>query len=227
MLAPLRFDNDSHWCYTNAALTAWLWSTLSTTEYDFSHWGALQHQVANLLTHNKQQITDVCLNLRSFFPELFLDWQQDSRKGDAAEFTSLLLETAKQSCITMAWEQRLLERNADGTAVTVHDTGNDWMPINLAPATDSIEVLELADLLVLWSGHLGMTTALLNPSTLICCQFERLTAADTRRTNPQHFDKPCMVPLFVGSCINVEWREFVPFALVSHAGSASSVAAAG
>ena len=30
MLAPLRFDNDSHWCYTNAALTAWLWSTLST-----------------------------------------------------------------------------------------------------------------------------------------------------------------------------------------------------
>ena len=182
----------------------------------------MRTNVANLLTHNQQQITDVCLNLKSFFPDLFESWQQDCRQGDAAEFTSLLLETAKQSCIKMSWEQRLLERKDAGTAVTVHDFGNAWMPINLAPAVDSTEALELADLLALWSGHLGMTTAMLTPSTLICCQFERLNAADARRANPLHFEKPCMVPYFVGPCITVEWREYVPFALISHAGNACS-----
>ena len=141
LLAPLRFDNDSHWCYTNAALAAWMWSTLSHHDYDFSQWGTMQNCVANLLTHNKQQISDNCINLRNFFPELFQRWQQDCRQGDAAEFTSLLLETAKQSCVNQSWEQRLLVHNSTGFQITVH--GEAWAPLNLAPSHESSDNLNL------------------------------------------------------------------------------------
>ena len=36
LLAPLRFDNDSHWCCANAALAAWMWSTLSHNDFFFA-----------------------------------------------------------------------------------------------------------------------------------------------------------------------------------------------
>ena len=146
LLAPLRFDNDSHWCYTNAALAAWMWSTLSHQDYAFSQWGTMQNCVANLLTYNRQQISDTCINLRHFFPELFQRWQQDCRQGDAAEFTSLLLAMAQQNCVTQSWEQRLLVHTDNGFQITVHDHGDAWVPLNLAPSRESFEAIELADL---------------------------------------------------------------------------------
>ena len=182
----------------------------------------MQDCVANLLTHNKQQISDNCINLRNFFPELFQRWQQDSRQADAAEFASLLLETAKQSCVNQSWEQRLLVNNDTGFQITVHDHGEAWVPLNLAPSHESSEAIELADLFPIWSDYLGMTTALLAPTSLLCCQFERLNAADSRRANPLLFNDPCQVPIFCGNDIDLDWLEYKPFALISHAGSAHS-----
>ena len=222
LLAPLRFNNDSHWCYTNAALAAWMWSTLSHNDYAFSQWGTMQNNVANLLTYNRQQISENCINLRHFFPELFQRWQQDCRQGDAAEFTSLLLAMAKQNCVKQSWEQRLLVQTDTGFQITVHDHGEAWVPLNLAPTCESTEAIELADLFTIWSDYLGMTTALLAPTSLLCCQFERLNAADTRRDNPLIFNDPCQVPIFCGTGIDLDWLEYKPFAVISHAGSAQS-----
>ena len=222
LLAPLRFNNDSHWCYTNAALAAWMWSTLSHNDFAFSQWGTMQNSVANLLTYNRQQISENCINLRHFFPELFQRWQQDCRQGDAAEFTSLLLAMAKQNCVKQSWEQRLLIQTDTGFQITVHDHGEDWVPLNLAPTCDSTEAIEFADLFTVWSDYLGMTTALLAPTSLLCCQFERLNAADTRRDNPLTFHDPCQVPIFCGTGIDLDWLEYKPFAMISHVGSAQS-----
>ena len=222
LLAPLSFTNDSHWCYTNAALAAWFWSTLSSQTYDFSHWGTLQSCVAKLLIHNDRKFNAPSVTLRTFFPDLFQRWQQDSRQGDAAEFTSLLLVTADSCCVKQSWEQRLIVPTAKGITVTVHDHGSAKMLINLCPNHDFSGPIELADLFQTWHEALGMSTALLDTPSMLCCQFERLNAASTRRNNPIHFDESCQVPIFCGPNIDIDWMEFTPVAMVAHTGSAHS-----
>ena len=119
---------------------------------------------------------------------------------------------AKQNCVKQSREQRLLIQTDTGFQITVHDHGEDWAPLNLAPTCDSTEAIELADLFTVWSDYLGMTTALL----------ARLNAADTRRDNPLTFHDPCQVPIFCGTGIDLDWLEYKPFVVISHAGSAQS-----
>ena len=184
-------------------------------------YSSLQHNIS-LKNHNDRKFNAPSVTLRDFFPDLFQSWQQDSRQGDAAEFTSLLLNMADSCCVKQSWEQRLIVPTAAGIDVTVHDHGGSKMLINLCPTHDFSGPIELAELFQIWREALGMSTALLDTPTMLCVQFERLNAASTRRTNPIHFADFCQVPIFCGPNIDIDWIEFTPVAMVAHTGSAHS-----
>ena len=111
-------------------------------------------------------------------------------------------------CVKQFWKQRLIVPTATGITVTVHDYGGFKMLINLCPNHDFSGPIKLADLFQTWHKALGMSTALLDTPNILCCQFERLNAASTRRDNPIHFVESCQVPIFCGPNINVDWMEF-------------------
>jgi hypothetical protein len=225
-VAFLTLENPGNICFANAAVTSFMWTTLTLDICDFSYWGMQRQQLTSFLLAN--YATHANLMEQDWFQETMRCWGQqdpavdsdDITQQDAAEFLHVWLTQIATSAFDMRWERRYMENDS----VCTVDSGGKYMPLwmHMDATTANAHSCDLTQLFSLWRQADGMQAALITAPVCLCLHIDRLTRDTTGRIHKSdcmiNVDTPCIVPVFQGDGLTHEPVEYLPVALMSHLG---------
>ena len=226
-VAFLTLENPGNFCFANAAVLSFLWTTLSLQTCDFQNWGTQRTILTQFLLGHYS--THANLGEESWFQHIMRCWGRSDpevdidslSQQDAAEFIHVWLELLATPAFDMSWERRLLENDRPRTV----DSSGPYMPICLKfdDHLAHMQSCDLTSLFNIWRQVDGMQAALTTAPICLCIQLDRCIQTPSGdiyksecKINP---DNTCIVPTFPGSGLQHEPVEYQIIALMSHLGN--------
>ena len=225
-VAFLTLENPGNICFANAAVTTFMWTTLSLDPCDFNYWGKQRHQLTSFLLAN--YATHANLMEQDWFQDTLRCWGQqdpavdsdDITQQDATEFLHVWLTQMATPAFDMRWERRYMENDR----VCIVDSSGKYTPLwlHMDATTSTANSCDLTQLFSLWRQVDGMQAALTTAPVCLCLHIDRLTRDNTGRIHKSdcmiNIDTPCIVPVFQGAGLTHEPVEYQPVALMAHLG---------
>ena len=157
----------------------------------------------------------------TWFSTLIQHWTPPGRQGDPVEFLSFMLQGLQFDGLDMSWEQRL----QIGLETRCHDKNSRFQPLVLQFDDNLVQHdrLHLRDMMNAWVNNLGMQTAMLADTPLICLHLDRYCPRGDG--SPEKCDTPVglhgglEIPFFVGAGMEILWRDFQVISAISHQGA--------
>ena len=225
-VALLVLENPGSLCFANAAVTTFLWTSMSLDQCDFCNWGTQRQQLTQFLLASYATPTNLCDHV--WFQETMRCWgnqnpavhNDDITQQDATEFIHVWLEHMNTPAFDMRWERRFLENDR----LRTFDSGGPFTPIwlHLDETTAHANSCTLTQLFCLWRQVDGMQAALMQAPQCLCLQIDRCTRDRTGQIHKSdcmiNVDNHCIVPVFQGQGLTHEPVEYQPVAIMAHLG---------
>ena len=221
-LATSRLDNDSSLCFVNATFLATMWAFLCVEGFQLPNWGPMAQTIITdclALANQTTMLSDV-----SWMAHILSTWGNVDEQGDAAEFLQHLIRGLNFAGFTFRWERRIQL----GLLTTVRDENDSFSPIILYvdPALAHENRILLRDMIQAWHDHLGMVTALVDPTDLICIHINRLVQSGDGRICKSNlsvgFHWGCSLPFFTDDGLSIQWKDFQVVSAIAHQGQDGS-----
>lgn len=145
------------------------------------------------------------------------DWGHPDAQGDPVEFHSFLIRGLNLTGFDMSWEQRVQL----GQEVTRNDQNSAHQPLIMQIDEElcNDSHLTLNQLIRTWMNQLGIQTAMLHDTTLICLHIDRYGDGTVAKCDtPIGVHGSVSIPFYVGSGLDVSWRGYQVISMVSHQG---------
>ena len=219
-LTQLVLDNPSHLCFANAAVTCFLWSSLSRVGFQFADWGIPAPLFRDMLSSPEPYSIDS----QNWYADLTEHWEDNHGQADSAEFTQMLVQWVAPAFYCSYWHRRWMQCEN----VLIHDHGDIHQPrfLQLEPTRVTDGMIRLTDLLRSWHGELGMSAGLLRPPEALCVHLERMVQTSTGRIykmqTPVIFQGNIHVPIFQGGTLDCRWETYQAVAAFAHYGDSKA-----
>ena len=214
----LQLMNPGNWCYLNTALLTTLWSILSCSGFQISHWGPLGHCIAKFLLEAKT--TPVNVFSCEWMSSVLSQWPRSDVQGDPVEFLSFLIRGLCLPGFEWQWERRV----QIGLHFSVRDQSASCSPLvmYIDPEQAHADKISLQQLIQTWHEYMGMHTALTGNPRIVCIHVDRtiiLGNGETCKSDTLvdlHGD--CVLPFFEDADGTIGWVAFKVVAAIAHLG---------
>ena len=219
-LTNLVLDNSSHLCYANAAVSCFLWASLSRPRFSYADWGIPAPLFREMLSSPEPYSIDS----QTWYEDLTLHWDDNHGQADSAEFTQMLVQWVSPAFYCSYWHRRWMQCEN----VLIHDHGDRHQPLflQLEPTHVTNGMIRLTDMLRSWHGELGMSAGLLRPPEVFCVHLERMVQTSKgalyKMQTPIIFTGNIQVPVFQGSTLDCRWEAYQAVAAFAHYGESNA-----
>ena len=168
-LGNLMLLNDCNHCYINAAFMAMMWAMLNRFDFELQHLGMNASRIVQFLLCSDD--SPCSLAHQDWMRPVLEGWASPDHQGDPTEFSTFLMRGLQMTGLNMSWERRF----ALGNETYCADKSQALQPLVLHFDMETVEddQVPLQALINSWMNHLGMQTALVADTTLICLQLDR------------------------------------------------------
>ena len=221
-LTRLILINLDNWCYANTAVITWLWAVMSCHTFTTDELGPHGSQIVQFLLTSIVQ--SMHLPSCPWFARILEHWHGDGEECDPVEFLTHMDKGLQPPGMNWTWERRV----QIGTEYSVRDDNGKENPVTLYidPELAHAGWIRLDSLIDVWHNYLGMQTAFMHASPVICFHIDRHVLAGT--------GEPCKsdlsigmhgvftIPFFTGQNLAIEWKEYKVVAAIAHLGDDQS-----
>ena len=219
-LTNLVLDNSSHLCYANAAVSCFLWASLSRSSFSYADWGIPAPLFREMLSSPEPYSIDS----QTWYEDLTLHCEDNHGQADSAEFTQMLVQWVSPAFYSSYWHRRWMQCEN----VLIHDHGDKYQPLllQLEPTHVTNGMIRLTDMLRSWHGELGMSAGLLRPPDSFCVHLDRMVqtskGAIYKMQTPIIFTGDIQVPVFQGSTLECRWELYQAVAAFARYGESKA-----
>ena len=218
-LTEMQLINLENWCYANTALVTLLWALLSCTDIPVADWGPLGQHIVQFIQFDT--LLSVHLPDVWWFQQILQSWHGDGVQCDPVEFLTHLVKGLGIPRLNWSWERRVQL----GTEISVRDQGDIFTPITLYidPEQSHAGWIRLDTLIQSWHNYMGMQTALLQDTPLVCLHIDRnIMSGDGHPCKSDHlvglhgvFSMPC----YQGDGLAITWQDYRVISVITHLGT--------
>ena len=219
-LANLVLENPHHLCFANAAVTSFLWASLSRSSFSYADWGI----PASLFCDMLRSTAPYSIDSQPWYDGLTRDWDDNHGQADSAEFTQMLVQWVSPAFYCSYWHRRWMQCEN----VLIHDHGDRYQPLflQLEPTRVTHGMIRLTDMLRSWHGELGMNAGLLRAPECLCVHLERMVQNANgvlyKMQTPVIFTGNIQVPVFQDNTLDCRWEQYQVVSAFAHYGNSTS-----
>ena len=210
--------NLNNWCYANTAVLTLMWTVLTCRSFSISDLGPQSARIVHFL----QTASDTPIHLPDvmWFNQLLNSWPTEGEQCDPVEFLTHIVTGLELPRINWSRERRV----QIGRDFSVRDKSDRFNPITLYidPEQAHNGWIRLDTMINTWHHYMGMHTALLQQSSVICLHIDRHVLAGNGDTYKSDLSIGMhgvfALPFFCSNQMDIEWHDFRMVAAIAHLG---------